>query len=136
MVPYVTRSSSCMKRSAPQYVPQPHLTPNLTLHLLKLPTNATTRISSLLTNTAARRRDLRRPHPDRKRPERAIRLIRHNFAIIVADPRGVDVNHPVRCDPKYGAPGPRFYSRTEGEYEEALEFYRELGESFLERTGR
>ena len=62
--------------------------------------------------------------------------LRNYFDIVVADPRGVGLNHPVKCDPKFGESKYRFYPRTEAEYEEALDFYGELGQSCLERTGK
>lgn len=61
--------------------------------------------------------------------------IRHSFDIVVADPRGVGINSAIKCDPKFGEVKQKFYPRSEDEYKEAIEFYRELGQSCLDRTG-
>ena len=61
--------------------------------------------------------------------------LRPYFDIIVADPRGVGLNHPVKCDPKFGQTQSNFYPETEEEFQEVLKFFDEMGKDCLNRTG-
>lgn len=61
---------------------------------------------------------------------------REHFDIVVSDPRGVGLNHPVTCDPEYGLTKPNAFPRNKQEYEEVLEFNGRMGEECLKRTGK
>lgn len=57
------------------------------------------------------------------------------FDIVVSDPRGVGLNHPVKCDPNFFDAKVNYFPRDQEEYEGVLEMYRELAEDCVERTG-
>lgn len=61
--------------------------------------------------------------------------LRNFFDIVVAEPRGIGLNHPVKCDPQYSQQKMKSYPRTEQEFLESLSFYEAMGEDCLARTG-
>ncbi|KAJ9637482.1 hypothetical protein H2204_004906 [Knufia peltigerae] len=60
------------------------------------------------------------------------------FDIVAVDPRGVGINHPVKCDPKHGKENwfDAAYPNNEKEFNDGLAFFKELGESCANRTGK
>lgn len=58
------------------------------------------------------------------------------FDLIVADPRGVGINHPVKCDPELTRNATSYFPRTEDEYEETVARLGAMGQSCYERTGK
>lgn len=57
------------------------------------------------------------------------------FDMVVAEPRGINYNHPVMCDEKYAFARAPLYPTTEEEWKNATEFFGEWGRNCLERTG-
>lgn len=58
------------------------------------------------------------------------------FDLIVADPRGVGMNYPVKCDPALTRNATSYFPRTEDEYEETVARLGAMGQSCYERTGK
>lgn len=61
--------------------------------------------------------------------------LQEHFDIVVADPRGIGMNYPVKCDLAYGKQKVSYYPKTEKEYDDALSYFEGFGQSCLERTG-
>ena len=57
------------------------------------------------------------------------------FDIVVADPRGVGLNYPVKCDPALARERLSYFPTSEAEYDDMLSIFGDLGESCLQRTG-
>jgi hypothetical protein len=64
--------------------------------------------------------------------------IAEDFDILVAEPRGIAYNHPVKCDVKLlqYLPPTKFFPTTEQEYYDSVEYFGALGRDCLERTGK
>ena len=58
------------------------------------------------------------------------------FDIVIADPRGVGINHAVECDPKYEGMKLNWLPRNEDEYTKEITAFQKMGESCVERTGK
>ena len=58
------------------------------------------------------------------------------FDLIVADPRGVGMNYPVKCDPELTRNATSYFPRTEDEYEQTVSRLGAMGQSCYERTGK
>lgn len=135
--PYLSTNLRCANITVPLDYDNP-LDETLPLKLLKLPTN----------NTSGRKGSVVWQYGGPGDPtyldlietadggKEKFGDIRNQFDIVVAEPRGVGINHPVKCDPKFGQVRPKIFPRTEDEYEEALQFYQEMGQSCLEHTGK
>jgi pimeloyl-ACP methyl ester carboxylesterase len=65
-------------------------------------------------------------------------VARENFDVVAVDPRGVGMNHPVKCDPAFGRKpmNDATYPKTEAEFNDALALMKDLGQSCLKRTGK
>lgn len=67
---------------------------------------------------------------------RAFYGLEESFDIVVADPRGVGINHPVKCDSRFDSMKFDYFPTNEKEYEETLAIFREMGASCHKRMGR
>ena len=62
--------------------------------------------------------------------------IQATFDIISLDPRGVGMNHPVKCDPEFNQQKISYFPKSEEEYNNTLAQFGAMGQSCFERTGK
>lgn len=63
--------------------------------------------------------------------------LRNFFDIVVAEPRGIGLNYPVKCDPKLiEQQKAKSYPRTEQDWTEYMSFFETMGQDCLARTGK
>lgn len=65
--------------------------------------------------------------------------IKDHFDIVAVDPRGVGINHVVKCDPSIARNQDlltALYPNNEQEFNAAVKLYKDLGQSCVNRTGK
>ncbi|KAJ9607145.1 hypothetical protein H2200_008217 [Cladophialophora chaetospira] len=128
----------CAKLEVPLYYENP-ASDKIKLTLVKIPaTNTAKRIGTWIFQEGGPGTSTAHDLPSIDGTE-GFRELQTYFDVLAVDPRGVGVNFPVCFSPELltsGARGKfRNYPKTEGEWKATLEYWGEVGEDCLNRTG-